>query len=90
MDDSIIDSKINLETVEREGGMKNKHVVASQNMFRRIVRNGMKVKSAKTAQICSISDAISFKACAHIHTGDGLVVNSGDSLKLLGFAFGSS
>ena len=76
VDDGIIDSKVNMETVIQDPStmIRDKHAVASQNTFKRIVRNaeaiGMLVNTDKTAQIC-ISDAQSFNARAHryIHHG---------------------
>ena len=92
VDDSVIDARVDMENVEESNKTKNKHAVASQNMFKRIVHNaeaiGMKVNTAKTGMLC-ISDAISFKAAAHIRTMDGQVVESGEDMKVLGFYFGS-
>ena len=48
----------------------------------------MKVNSDKTAQIV-ISDAQTFQARAHIYTTTGQRIDSGPSLKLLGFYFSS-
>ena len=95
IDDKILDDKLNFETVtatdDGSTQKKEKHAIATQNTFRRIVRNaeqiGMKVNTNKTNQIC-ISDAISFKASAHILTSDGEKITPNDTLKQLGFTFG--
>ena len=75
-----------------ERPVKDKHAVASQNMFRRVVNNaeeiGMKVNSSKTKQIC-ISDSLSFKASAHIYTTEGERIGTEEHMKVLGFTFGS-
>ena len=57
-------------------------------MFRRVVdkatSRGMVVNSAKTKVLC-ISDAQSYKAVANFVDGDGLTVESGSKMKILGF-----
>ena len=95
IDDGIIDSRLNMETVQEamNNGVKtrDKHTVNTQNTFRRTVYNveaiGMKVNTSKTSQIC-ISDALSFKAAAHIFTGNGERVDCSEHMKVLGFTFG--
>ena len=94
VDDGIMDAKINMETVTPEGDnyqVKNKHAVGCQNLFRRVVHNaesiGMKVNAKKTVMLV-VSDALSFKAKAHILSVDGQRIDSQDRLKLLGFNFG--
>ena len=91
VDDGIVDSKIDMENVSVEDGQKDKHAIASQNVFRRVVHNaesiGMKVNAAKTCQVC-ISDGLSYRAAAHIHTTDGQRIDSGEHMKILGFHFG--
>ena len=97
IDDQIIDTKLNMETVEASDPgngtlpMKDKMAVSTQNMFRRIVHKaraiGMKVNSEKTQQIC-ISDSLSFQATAHFFTTEGERVGTNETLKLLGFTFG--
>ena len=97
IDDNLLDTKLDMETVPTTttaGGkpVKNKHSVSCQNSFRRIVRNaeliGMKVNSSKTAQVL-VSDALSFEAVAHIYSISGEKIESSDRLKMLGFTFSS-
>ena len=80
--------KINFETVQPIGGSKVKHAVASQNVFRAVIRRaedmGMKVNTAKT-QLLVVSDALSFKPKAVIVDREGQEIHSGDSIKVLGF-----
>ena len=68
-------------------GIKNKHVIASQNVFRHIVRaaesKGMKVNTKKASMIC-ISDSQNYEVRSHIFDSDGVRVDSGDKMKLLG------
>ena len=87
---------MNMETVpeiEVDGqAVRDKHVVLTQNMFRRVVHNaeeiGMKVNSAKTKQIC-ISDSLTFKARGHIYTTNGERIGTDETMKILSFTFGS-
>ena len=98
VDDGIIDTRIDMENVlavpDPDGGLptKDKHAIAAQNMFRRVVYNaegiGMRVNTSKTSQIC-ISDAQSFKAAAHIVSIEGERIGTTDTMKVLGFTFGS-
>ena len=44
----------------------------------------MKVNGAKTTMIC-VSGAQSYQSRSHIYGSDGEVVNSGDSMKVLGY-----
>ena len=96
VDDGIIDTKLNMDNEQliiRDGmRSKNKHAVATQNLFKRIVSNaeaiGMKVNTSKTNQIC-ISDSLTFKAESHFYTKEGCRIESSDSMKVLGFTFGS-
>ena len=96
VDDGIIDSKLNMETVdaeEVEGKLvKDKRAISAQNMFRRVVYNaeaiGMRVNTSKTNQIC-VSDSLSFTATAHIRTGEGERIGTSNTMKVLGFTFGS-
>ena len=90
IDDSISDTKLNMETVQLADGRKDKLAVDAQNVFRRTIRNaesiGMKANCGKTTLLC-ISDALTFTADSHFHSMDGQLLSSGDSLKLLGFTF---
>ena len=95
VDDGIIDSKLDMEnvitTMISGRPTRSKHAIASQNMFRRIVRNaeliGMKVNASKTNQIC-ISDSLSYDADAFLYTTTGEKSGCSEELKLLGFYFG--
>ena len=92
VDDSIIDTKLDMENVKNINNVKDKHAIASQNIFRRVVRNaesiGMKVNAAKTSQIY-VSDSMSYKVQAHVTTMDGQRIECGDKMKILGFYFGN-
>ena len=91
IDDCIMDTKLNFETVELKSGIKDKHAIDTQNVFKRTIYNaesiGMKVNTDKTNLLC-ISDSLSFKATAHIFSMEGTRLTSSDGLKLLGFKFG--
>ena len=95
VDDNIMDTKINMETVALDvaTNKKTKHAIDAQNIFKRTIRNaeliGMRVNTKKTNLLC-ISDALSFKAEASILATDGTELVSGQTneLKLLGFRFG--
>ena len=71
---------------------KVKHAVSTQNVFRYIVRRaeerGMKVNTSKTAMIC-ISDSQNFKTSSYLLDREGVRVESGDKMKLLGWHFSS-
>ena len=92
VDDNLQEESVNFENVVPVAGVKDKHAVATQNVFRHIVRNaerkGMKVNAKKTNMIC-ISDSLHFDTRAHIFDRDGEKVSSGDSLKVLGWHFSS-
>ena len=68
-------------------GVRDKHAVPCQNLFRRVVAKaesrGMKVNSEKAAMLC-ISDASSYQAEAHIIGGEGGRIASGKTMKILG------
>ena len=72
-------------------GVKSKHAISAQNIFRRTIRNaesiGMVVNTEKTNLLC-VSDSLSYLAKAHIYSAEGHKIESGDGLKLLGFRFG--
>ena len=67
-----------------------KHAVPSQNVFRlvtsRVMSVGMKINPGKTSVLC-VSDALSFGLEAYIEDIEGLRIDSGDVMKLLGFHF---
>ena len=90
IDDGLMDTKLNMETVAELNGERDKHALDCQNLFRRVIRNaeliGMKANREKTNLLC-ISDSLTFKAKAHIFTTEGARIQSKDNLKLLGFHF---
>ena len=95
IDDNLLDTKLDMETVQSFTSasgelVRDKHSVSCQNTFRRIVRNaeqiGMKVNASKTAQVL-VSDALSFRAAAHIYTTTGEKIESTNRMKILGFTF---
>ena len=92
IDDGILDTKLNMETVQARGDppTKDKHAVDTQNVFRRTIRNaesiGMKANTDKTNLLC-ISDAMSYKAVAHFFSMEGRKLTSAKELKILGFRF---
>ena len=75
---------------DERGPFRDKHAVQCQNAFRRIIRKaedrGMKVNEGKTAMAC-VSGALKYEARAHIMTAEGDLIQSGDSIKVLGFRF---
>ena len=81
-------------TVELRNGrtIKIKQDNRSQNMFRRVVERatarGMVVNSGKTKDLC-ISNAQMYKAVSFLLDNDGRLLESGESLKVLGFYFDS-
>ena len=95
VDDNLQINRINMETaipsLDGEGArVREKHGVQCQNAFRTIVRRsgerGMKVNSRKTAMVC-VSGAQTYRAKSHIMTAEGEKIESGDSMKVLGFTF---
>ena len=90
VDDNLQEETINFENAELVGNQKYKHAVATQNVFRHIVRNaerkGMKVNAGKTNMI-SISDSLNTKNDAYIFDRDGAKISSTNSLKVLGWHF---
>ena len=90
VDDNLQEESVNFENVLSVNGMKNKHAVATQNVFRHIVRcaerKGMKVNASKTNMIC-ISDSLNHTTMAHIYDRDGGKIESGQSMKVLGWHF---
>ena len=91
IDDSISDTKLNFENEPLVNGTKDKLAMDAQNTFRRTIRNaeliGMKANTDKT-KLLLVSDSLSFKARAHFRSIEGTRLESGESLKLLGFTFG--
>ena len=92
IDDGILDTKLNFETVPvSDDGCKHKHAVDTQNVFRRTISNaesiGMRVNTDKTNLLC-ISDSMSYKAEAYLCSLEGTKLCSSNELKLLGFRFG--
>ena len=55
-------------------------------MTRRAEARGMRVNTSKTTMIC-INDAMSYKAEAYVEDSEGGRIQSGPSMKILGFHF---
>ena len=93
VDDNIIHEKLCMDSyVINHNGEKRARATRLQNLFRQITRiaelMGMKVNTDKTKVLC-VSDARTYKATAFIEGTDGMVVDSVDSLKVLGLHFSS-
>ena len=94
VDDNLQEERVSMENAPRlltaSEEVRLKHAVASQNVFRHIVRaaesKGMRVNAAKTTMVC-ISDALNFRARAFIEDRDGVRIESGAKMKLLGWHF---
>ena len=90
VDDGMILSKINMDSADIVAGgqIKCKHDLQSQNLFRRIVRRaksrGMVVNKGKAKILC-VSDAQTYEARAYLLEQDGGRLESGQSMKVLGF-----
>ena len=96
VDDGMIVCKLNMDSgiIEFRNGKtyKVKQDIQTQNMFRRIAARatarGMVVNSGKTKVLC-ISDAQTYKAVSFLLDGDGCRLESGETMKILGFHFNS-
>ena len=92
IDDCILDTKLDFENEPVIDGHKQKHAIDAQNLFRRTIRNaeliGMKANTDKTNFLC-VSDSLSYKAGAYFRSVEGTKLESKESLKLLGFNFGT-
>ena len=96
VDDGCTIDKVNFETAEKFGAMggerpgRVKHAVASQNVFRSVVRRatniGMRVNTAKT-NLLVISDALTYDPAVFIEDSQGERIISGEGMKVLGFTF---
>ena len=94
VDDNIQEERINMEnavrTLSQNTELRTKHAVATQNVFRHVIREaerkGMKVNAGKTNMIC-ISDSLTFKAACYIEDSDGVRIDSSPKMKVLGFHF---
>ena len=94
VDDNSMASKVNFDTAIRLEVLgeshRVKHAVELQNVFRTVIRRaeskGMKVNTDKTNVIC-ISDAQSYTPSAYVLDSDGVRIDSGNSLKIVGFHF---
>ena len=94
VDDGIISCKINMQTGQLTGemrdgkGVKEKHDQITQNMFRRIVSKatsrGMVVNEGKTRLLC-VSDALNTKPVGFFLDSDGRRLESTSSMKILGY-----
>ena len=96
VDDNIICEKVNFGNVpitrHGDANTKTKQVFPSQNAFRSVIGSaeaiGMVVNANKTNHIC-ISDALNYKPRTFFTGSQGEVVESGDTMKVLGFTFSS-
>ena len=94
VDDNLQEEAVNMENSIRldiQGvPWKIKHAIPTQNVFRHVVRRaeerGMRVNSSKTGMLC-ISDSLNYKTAAFILDADGQKIESGPSLKVLGWHF---
>lgn len=94
VDDNIQEERINVENAPRSitqsEEIRTKHAVCTQNVFRHVIqeaeRKGMKVNASKATMIC-VSDSLTFKAACYIEDRDGVRVQSGPKMKVLGFHF---
>ena len=93
VDDNIVVAKLNFGDVPLQPGpppIKRTQAIPTQNAFRSITGNamakGMLVNTKKTNLLC-ISDAMSYTPHTYIEDTDGTVVESTDSMKVLGFHF---
>ena len=97
--DKYVDDNLQQEAVNMENAMtvqdgqerwKVKHAVPTQNVFRYVVgraeERGMKVNTAKTGMVC-ISDSLNTRSAAFILDREGNKIESGQSLKVLGWHF---
>ena len=96
VDDNLQEDRVSFENVEEtmiDGRPhRTKHAIASQNVFRHIVRRaeakGMKVNTQKTNLLC-ISDSQNHSTAAFILDAAGSRIESCPSMKMLGFHFSS-
>ena len=93
IDDNVICEKLNFGPVPISPGTpptKRRLAASSQNAFVLMtgaaVDKGMVVNTKKTHMIC-VSDALHYEPHSFFDGGDGEVVESGDSMKILGFHF---
>ena len=92
VDDNLQEECLNFENAPADIALNTrmKHAIATQNVFRHVVRNaerkGMKVNAAKTNMIC-ISDSQNFKADCYILDSDQNRIQSSDKMKVLGWHF---
>ena len=92
IDDNIICEKINFGTTPVTGQppTKRKEAIPTQNAYRSMTGNavakGMVVNPTKTSCVC-VSDAQSYTPTTYFHDEEGNIVESGESMKVLGFHF---
>ena len=94
VDDNIICECLNLGQIDittlNDLFIKRRRALSSQNAFRSMVRNavkkGMKVNASKTC-VLAISDSLSYVPKTFIENEEGEIIESSDSLKVLGFNF---
>ena len=90
VDDNLQEEVISHENAVVVGNVKTKHAIATQNVFRHIIRRaegkGMRVNSNKTTMLC-ICDSQNYEVGAYIEDADGVRVESGKKMKVLGWHF---
>ena len=90
VDDNLQEEAVSFENADQIGSQKFKHAIATQNVFRHIVRSaekkGMKVNASKTNMTC-ISDSLHTENFAYIYDRDGQKIESSTHLKVLGWHF---
>ena len=97
VDDGITLTKMCMDSVPPclEGAcpVRDKHNVQTQNLFRRVVARaesrGMVVNKKKMKILC-VSDAQTYSAASHFYDANGTKLQTGKSMKILGFHVDSS
>ena len=93
VDDNVIVEKVNFDNVPTDGFFfRLKHVVRTQNLFRRIVHQaqsvGMKVHPGKTIAML-VSELKSYNPGVYFFDQAGVKVENSQSMKILGVHFSS-
>ena len=93
VDDNVINEKISFDNgATNRQGFRENQAVRTKNLFRLIVHQaisqGMKVNGAKTKSLL-ISELKNYIPKAYILDNQGVVVSSGNDMKILGFNFSS-
>ena len=88
MDDGMTLEQLNFETVAPVDGVKRKHAVQSQNVFKAVINKarsrGIRVNTATTSLVL-VSDSLKCTAEAYIEGDAGGHIGSTKSMKVLGF-----